>query len=45
MDSPLSDSYGGQLATARRDLEIAQGQLRDYEARIDQPFEQKGCDL
>ena len=37
----LSDSYGGQLATARRDLEIAQGQLRDYEARLDQPFEQK----
>ena len=37
----LSDTYGGQLTTARRDLEIAQGQLRDYEARLDQPFEQK----
>ena len=37
----LSDSYEAQLATARRDLEIAQGQLRDYEARLDKPFEQK----
>ncbi len=37
----LADSYGGPLATARRDLEIAKAQLRDYEARLDQPFEQK----
>jgi N12 class adenine-specific DNA methylase len=37
----LSDTYGGQLATARRDLEIATAQLRDYEARLGQPFEQK----
>jgi hypothetical protein len=37
----LAESYDGPLATARRDLEIAQGQLRDYEARLDQPFEQK----
>jgi len=37
----LADSYGGPLAIARRDLEIAKAQLRDYEARLDQPFEQK----
>ena len=37
----LSDTYGDQLATARRDLEIAQGQLRDYEARLGLPFGQK----
>jgi hypothetical protein len=37
----LADSYGGPLATAHRDLEIAKAQLRDYEARLDQPFEQK----
>jgi hypothetical protein len=37
----LADSYGGPLATARRDLEIARGQLRDYETRLDMPFEQK----
>ena len=37
----LADSYAVPLATACRDLEIAKGQLRDYEARIDQPFEQK----
>jgi len=37
----LADSYDGPLATARRDLEIAKAQLRDYEARIDQPFEPK----
>jgi hypothetical protein len=37
----LSESYDGQLATARRDLEIAKAQLRDYEARLDMPFEQK----
>jgi len=37
----LADSYGGPLATARRDLEIAKAQHRDYEARVDQPFEQK----
>jgi len=38
----LADSYGGPLATARRDLEIAKAQLRDYKARLDQPFEQRG---
>jgi N12 class adenine-specific DNA methylase len=37
----LADSYGGPLDTARRELEIATAQLRDYEARLDQPFEQK----
>jgi hypothetical protein len=34
----LAGSYGEQLATARRDLEIAEGQLRDYEARLGVPF-------
>ena len=37
----LSDTYGDQLATARRDLEIANAQLRDYGARLDMSFEQK----
>jgi hypothetical protein len=37
----LADSYGAPLATAQRDLEIATAQLRDYAARLDQPFEQK----
>ena len=37
----LADSYGGPLATARRDLEIAKAQVRDHEARLDQPFDEK----
>ena len=34
----LAGSYDEQRATAQRDLEIAQGQLRDYEARLGAPF-------
>jgi len=34
----LVGSYQSQCSTARQDLEIAQGQLRDYESRIGQPF-------
>jgi hypothetical protein len=34
----LAGGYEAQLATARKDLGIAQGQLRDYQARLGQPF-------
>jgi N12 class adenine-specific DNA methylase len=34
----LSGSYEDELTRVRRDLGIAQGQLRDHEARIDRPF-------
>ena len=34
----LAGSYQSQCSTARQDLEIAQGQLRDYESRLGQPF-------
>ena len=34
----LAESYPGQIATARQDLGIAEGQLRDYEARRGRPF-------
>jgi hypothetical protein len=34
----LAGSYGDQLATATRDLEIARNQLKDYQARLDLPF-------
>ena len=34
----LAGSYEGQAATAGQDLAIAEGQLRDHEARLGQPF-------
>ena len=34
----LAGSYDTQAATARNDLAIAEGQLRDYQARLGQPF-------
>ncbi len=34
----LADSYEAQAATARQDLAIAEGQLRDYDARLGKPF-------
>ena len=34
----LAGSYDGQAADRGQDLAIAQGQLRDYEARLGQPF-------
>jgi hypothetical protein len=34
----MSSGYERELATARRELEIAQGQLKDYQARTDLPF-------
>lgn len=34
----LSESYEAQVATTRRELEIAQGQLRDYEPRVGRAF-------
>jgi N12 class adenine-specific DNA methylase len=34
----LIDTYGAQAATARQDLAIAEGQLRDYDARLGKPF-------
>ena len=34
----LAGSYESQAATARKDLVIADGQLRDYQARLGQPF-------
>ena len=34
----LAGSYDAQAATARKDLAIAEGQLRDYQARLGQPF-------
>ncbi len=34
----LADTYESQAATARKDLVIAEGQLRDYQARLGQPF-------
>ena len=34
----LAGSYDAQAATARNDLAIAEGQLRDYQARLGQPF-------
>jgi hypothetical protein len=36
--SQVIDSYPMQAAKARQELGIAQGQLRDYEARISKPF-------
>jgi hypothetical protein len=34
----LADTYPGQITTARQDLAIAEGQLRDHQARLGQPF-------
>jgi N12 class adenine-specific DNA methylase len=34
----LADTYPNQIATARQDLQIAEGQLRDHQARLGQPF-------
>jgi N12 class adenine-specific DNA methylase len=34
----LADSYSGQCDTTRQDLAIAQGQLRDHQARLGKPF-------
>ena len=34
----LAGSYEAQAATARKDLAIAEGQLRDYQARLGKPF-------
>jgi N12 class adenine-specific DNA methylase len=34
----LAGTYAAQAATARQDLAIAEGQLRDYEARLGAPF-------
>ncbi len=34
----LAESYPSQLATTRQDLGIAEGQLRDHQARLGRPF-------
>jgi hypothetical protein len=34
----LAGSYGDQCETARQELALAEGQVRDYEARLGQPF-------
>jgi hypothetical protein len=34
----LASSYGSQRDTARQDLAIAEGQLRDHQARLGKPF-------
>ena len=34
----LADTYPNQLAATAQDLAIAEGQLRDYQARLGQPF-------
>jgi len=38
----LAGGYEGQAASARQDLAIAKAQLRDYEARLGQPFAHEG---
>ena len=38
----LADGYEAQAATVRKDLTIAEGQLRDYQARLGQPFAHDG---
>jgi hypothetical protein len=38
----LADSYEAQAATARRDLAIAEGQLRDYLAPLGDSFAEEG---
>jgi hypothetical protein len=34
----LAEGYGPEMARVRQDLAVAQAQLRDYEARLGQPF-------
>ena len=34
----IADSYAPECERVRKDLAIAQGQLRDYEARLGRPF-------
>jgi hypothetical protein len=36
----LSDTYGTTCISVRQDLTIAEAQLRDYQARLGQPFQQ-----
>jgi hypothetical protein len=38
----VADGYRGQLDTAAQDLAIAQGQLRDHQARLGKPFPHDG---
>jgi N12 class adenine-specific DNA methylase/predicted RNA methylase len=38
----VADSYRGQTGTAAQDLAIAQGQLRDHQARLGMPFPHDG---
>jgi hypothetical protein len=38
----LASGYEGQCASARQDFAISQGQLRDYEVRLGQPFAHDG---
>jgi hypothetical protein len=38
----VADGYRGQLNTASQDLAIAQGQLRDHQARLGRPFPRDG---
>ena len=38
----LAGTYEAQAATARKDLAIAEGQLRDYQARLGKPFAHDG---
>jgi N12 class adenine-specific DNA methylase/SAM-dependent methyltransferase len=34
----LADGYGPEISQLRQDLAVAQGQLRDYQVRLGQPF-------
>jgi N12 class adenine-specific DNA methylase len=38
----VADGYQGQIDAARQDLAIAQGQLRDHQARLGKPFPHDG---
>ena len=38
----IADGYRGQIDTAAQDLAIAQGQLRDHQARLGKPFPHDG---
>lgn len=35
----LANGYGSEMTRLRQDLSIAEGQLRDYQARLGKPFE------
>ncbi len=39
--TPLSKGYGAECERAREDLEVAQRQLHDYQARVGQAFTQE----